>query len=430
MRLVIFGLLLAPIAQASNDDLLSIYQDALKSNPALQSAQAALSAAQFDIESANAGLQPKLNASANATAGETLRSNSPSSVESGYSSVDGAISASIALWGPTEQAAISVAKAGSALAETSAKSTLNQLQIDIASAYLDRLNAETALDAAQAQEQAVARQLDRAKKRLEVGLGTRVEVDQTQAAYDNVRVGLIRAQDSVADANDALASVAGRPVERLARLQEQYRALPSTLSLETVIEQAISNSSAITSITQSLELAQARLALAQAGEQPRLDASGSYSTNKSLEGGLWGNGYSAKLTLSYPLYTGGKTEADIASAAAKVSEAKADLDQQRRDLTQQARSLYRAISTQAKTVSAQAQSIKSAETAVEATEAAFEVGSGDIIDVLNAQSDLFSAQSDFAQSRHQHALLVLQLEQLRGDLNDDDLVALNQQLTP
>ena len=49
MRLVIFGLLLAPIAQASNDDLLSIYQDALKSNPALQSAQAALSAAQFDI---------------------------------------------------------------------------------------------------------------------------------------------------------------------------------------------------------------------------------------------------------------------------------------------------------------------------------------------------------------------------------------------
>lgn len=430
MRLLMIGLMLAPLAHASNDDLLSIYQDALKSNPALKSAQAAVDAARFDIESAGAALKPKVSASANATAGETLRSNAPQSPDGGFSNVDGAVTASIALWGPAEQASINVAKAGSALAETTAKSTLNQLQVDIAQAYLNRLNAQSALEAAQAQEQAVARQLDRAMKRLDVGLGTRVEVDQTQAAYDNVQVALIRAQDALADATDTLSIVAGREIGQLASLGSGYRAAPSALGLDEVIQQAMQNSAGIQASQQSVELAKSRLALAQAGEQPRLDASGSYSTNKNLKGGLWGNGYNARLTLSYPLYTGGKTQADVASASAKVAEAQANLEQQKRDLTQRARSLYRAISTQAKTVSAQAQSIKSAETAVEATQAAFDVGSGDVIDVLNAQSDLFAAQSNYAQSRHQHALLVLQLEQLRGDLNQDDLESLNRQLSP
>ena len=78
------------------------------------------------------------------------------------------------------------------------------------------------MDAAQAQEQAVARQLERAEKRLEVGLGTRVEVDQTQAAYDNVVVALIRAQDAVADAQDSLSTLAERDIDDIAVLSPNY----------------------------------------------------------------------------------------------------------------------------------------------------------------------------------------------------------------
>jgi len=427
MRLLTLGLLLAPSAFAA-DDLMSLYQDAINTHPSLQSAQAALDAARFDVDAASSALRPTLSAAANLNGSEVTRSTSSTVAETGSSSVDGALSARIALWGPSEQAAIAAAKAGAALSETSAQSTLNQLQLSIAQRYLDVLNAQAGLSAAQAQTQAIERQLERAQKRLEVGLGTRVEVDQTQAAYDNAQVALIRAQDSLADAREVLATTVNRPVNDIAALSDRYPAARSELTLDQVIEQAQNNSTAVRVAQQQVQLARAALAQAQATEKPRLDATASYSTSKNLEGGLWGNGYSTKLTLSLPIYTGGKAQAQVASAQAKLNQAQADLEAQRRDVKSQARSLYRTIATQAQSVRAQAQSIRSAQSALQATEAAFEVGSGDIIDVLNAQSDLNAAQSNYAQSRHQHALLVLQLEQLRGDLNQEDLVALNANL--
>lgn len=428
MRVLTIGLLLAPLAQAATDDLMSIYSDALQSNPALQSAQAALEAAQFDVDAAQTGLKPSVSAAADLSAGETLRSTSAQVPETSSSSLAGALTARLALWGPAEQAGIASAKAGAALSQAQAESTLSTLQIGIAQDYLNVLNAQAQLAAAQAQSQAVERQLERANKRLEVGLGTRVEVDQTQAAYDNTQVALIRAQDAVTDALDSLATSANRDVSKLATLSANYRAEPSDLALNEVVEQAQLNSTQVKISAQQVNLARAAIDSARAGSQPRLDASANYSTSKNLKGGPWGEGYSGKLTLSMPIFTSGRVDAQVASATAKLAKAQADLEDARRSVAQQARSLYRAIASQASTVAAQAQSIKSAETAVEATQAAFDVGSGTIIDVLNAQSDLNAAQSQFAQARHQHALLVLQLEQLRGDLNQDDLVALNGQL--
>ncbi len=426
MRLLTLGLLLAPTAFAANDDLMSIYNDALATNPALQAAQAAVEAARFDIEAANAGLRPSISASTNVNGSEVTRS--ASAPETGTAKLAGSITASMPIWSPAARASIDFETASASLTQSSAKATLNQLQIDIAQRYLDVLNAQAALSAAQAQEQAVERQLERAQKRLEVGLGTRVEVDQTQAAYDNTQVALIRAEDTLSDAREALETAANREVAALTPLSTSYPAIPSTLTLSDVIEQAQSNSVGIESARSSVEIAEAALKLAQAGGKPSLNANASYSTDKSLDGGLWSNGYSTQITLSMPLYTGGKVQAEVASAAASLAKAQAELEDQRRAVKAQARSLFRAIGTQAQTVRAQAQSIKSAQTAVEATQAAFEVGSGDIIDVLNAQSDLNAAQSNYAQARHQHAALVLQLEQLRGDLTQDDLLALNNQL--
>ena len=429
MRLLMTGLLLAPLAQASTDDLMSIYRDALKTNPQIQAAQAAVRSAEFDRVAAEAGLEPSVSATGDLSAGETLNSSSPARPEGGSASTSGTLTARLAIWGPAETAGIEAAKAGTQLAQVSAQSTLDTVELDIAQAYLDLLSAQAALDAAQAQEQAVARQLERAEKRLEVGLGTRVEVDQTQAAYDNVVVALIRAQDAVADAQDSLSTLAQRDIDDIAVLSPNYAASIPSESLESVIQTATQNSVQVRIASEQADLARAQLKLAQAGKEPRLDASASYSTDKNLKGGSWGSGYSGRLTLTLPLHTGGKVEADIASAMASLDEAQANLENALRGVRSQARSLYRALVTQAKTVRAQAQSIKSAETAVEATQAAFDVGSGDIIDVLNAQSDLNNAQSNYAQSRHQHAALVLQLEQLKGELDEADLSALNDQLT-
>ena len=200
MRLLMTGLLLAPLAQASTDDLMSIYRDALKTNPQIQAAQAAVRSAEFDRAAAEAGLEPSVSATGDLSAGETLNSSSPARPEGGSASTSGTLTARLAIWGPAETAGIEAPRQNPVGASRCAIYSRHR-RAGRAQAYLDLLSAQAALDAAQAQEQAVARQLERAEKRLEVGLGTRVEVDQTQAAYDNVVVALIRAQDAVADAH-------------------------------------------------------------------------------------------------------------------------------------------------------------------------------------------------------------------------------------
>ena len=72
--------------------------------------------------------------------------------------------------------------------------------------------------------------------------------------------------------------------------------------------------------------------------------------------------------------------------------------------------------------------IVSAASRVEATEAAYAVGSGDIVEVLNAKKDLFAAERDFAKTRHTHVIRQLQSDQAIGDLSESAIARINRYL--
>jgi outer membrane protein len=75
-------------------------------------------------------------------------------------------------------------------------------------------------------------------------------------------------------------------------------------------------------------------------------------------------------------------------------------------------------------------SIRSAASRVEATEAAYSVGSGDIVEVLNAKESLIAAERDYTKARHAHVLNQLRLDQAMGDLSESRLVELESVLIP
>ncbi len=429
MRFLVVGLLVSPLAWATSADLAAVYQAAQAANPTIQASQASLNAARQDLIGADAALNPSVKLSATGAAGELVVRDTDSA-EGGYSSLSGTLSASLPLIAPTEQAAVALKRASLSQAQVNSDSTAAQLILDVADAYFDSLSAKAQLGAAQAQRSAVARQLERAQQRLEVGLGTRVDVDRTQASYDLAAVAEIRATDTLAQSFDRLEQLTGERYDTLADLSERYQTRGSQPGLDAVLDKVLSQSAAMRAAQAGVDAARAGLATARAAQDYRVDAGASADSSKSLQGGRWNADYRVSVTLSMPLYTGGRNQASEAAAIAKLTAAQADLEATRRDLVRATRSLYRSIATQAQTVDARMQAIRSAETAVEATEGAYEVGSGDVIDVLNAQSDLFSAQSDFQIARYDHARLGLQLEQLQGDLTVDDLSTLNRSLTP
>ena len=430
MRLLLVGLLSAPLVYADSADLLTVFNASTADNPTLQAAQAAQNAASADLDGAAADLKPTLALSGSASVSENFLPNVPQNAGGESAQISGGLNARLPLLAPSVDAAIDLKTASLSVAELDRSEALAQLSLDVATAYFGVLSAQSQLDAAQAQLSAVERQLDRAQQRLEVGLGTRVDVDRTQASFDLTAVNVIRAQDGVAKAKDDLEALTGQRFESLKDLRAGYQAAPYGDSLANVIDTTLRQATPVKQLRLGAELAQAGLDSATAAGAISLDAVASVSNGKNLSSGTTSRGASIGLNLSMPLITGGKVEAGMANAQAQLEEVQAELRATERTLISAARGLYRSLATQAKTVTARAQAIKSAETAVEATESAYEVGSGDIIDVLNAQSDLFAARSDYQIALYDHATLTLELEKLQGELDAADLTALNQLLAP
>jgi outer membrane protein len=76
-------------------------------------------------------------------------------------------------------------------------------------------------------------------------------------------------------------------------------------------------------------------------------------------------------------------------------------------------------------VEATKQAVVSAQSALDATQAGFEVGTRTIVDVLLSQQQLFQAQSQYSQARHQFVLSGLQLKQAAGVVAAKDLEGVN-----
>ena len=429
MRLLMMGLLLSPAVIAQPVDLSTLFDAAEKNNPSLVASQAAIEAAEANVDAAAAALKPSVTASAGLSAGETVKSASPNRPTGGFSSAEAGLNARLVLWGDSEKAGVSSAEAGSAAALAAAKTTHQGLTFDVADAYLDVLAAQADSRAAKAQLDAANRQLEQAQQRLEVGLGTRVDVDRTQAVADNQAVAVIRARDALAQSYDRLEQLTRIRASEVLDLRANYSPQPAGTSLEAVTAAALDANPQIAQLRSAVAQAQAGVAQAQAASNTRVELSGGYNIDESLSASSDAtHGYSATLSVTKSLFTSGGNEAGVEAALAKLREAQANLENTELEIIRQARSLYRSLATQIETVRAQAQSIRSAETAVEANQSAYDVGSGDIVDVLNAQSELFTAQANFAKARYDHARLTLQLEQLMGDLDGADIQTLNQQL--
>jgi len=90
----------------------------------------------------------------------------------------------------------------------------------------------------------------------------------------------------------------------------------------------------------------------------------------------------------------------------------------KRDTLQAVRSNYLAVLTSAATVKARKQAITSNNSALEATRAGYDVGTRDLVDVLNAQRNLYTAQRDYYAALYTYVVSTLELREAAGILSN------------
>jgi outer membrane protein len=136
------------------------------------------------------------------------------------------------------------------------------------------------------------------------------------------------------------------------------------------------------------------------------------------------------LNLTVPIYSGGFISANRRQALAFYDAQRAGYDDTVRTVTQETRALHIRVVADVATYAARAQAVTSTKSALEAAEVGYEVGTRNVVDVLNAQREYFSAIRDYANSIVDYVQDLILLKRVAGTLNPGDIYELNRWLVP
>ncbi len=431
MKKLLLPLLLGPmlgISTASAENLLQVYELAQQHDPQLRAAEATRNSALETRPQAESRLLPSLNltSSANLLRSDVNHSASGSSLNH-YGTASLALNLSQSVYRKEYGIQLEQADQQIAQAEVSYAAEEQDLILRVAQAYFNVLSAQDMLEFAKAENAAIARQLDQSKQRFEVGLIAITDVHEAQAAFDQSRADLIQAENTLANAWEAQQEIVFESVDQLAPLTSDLPlAPPEPQNPEQWAETAQTQNLALQAAQYGVAIARMTIDVQDSGDSPTVDLVGSHALNLSSSAtGADSQTTTVGLQLNVPLYTGGAVNSRTRQARFDYEAAQQNMDKQRRSVNRTVRDAYRGVMSSISTVEALKASTISAQSALEATEAGFEVGTRTMVDVLNAQRDLFRARSNFSKVRYDFILSGLQLKQATGTLSKEDLIQVN-----
>jgi outer membrane protein len=430
------GLCLLGPSLASAEDLMEIYQQALSRDAAYQAAQAAYLAAREAKPQARSFLLPQINAQTSvdrqhqdlSTKSGTEIITRENATTSAFNNIQYGISLSQVIFNREFFVGLDQAEASVAQAEAEVEAARQELILRVAQAYFDVLGAQDTLQFTQAEKEAVARQLDQAKKRFEVGLTAITDVKESQANYDRTVSDEIVAKNQIEIARNTLAVIIGRYFGDLGTLSERMRLLsPDPEDINQWIDKAFKENLQLIATGFATDTARLEIKRQRSGHYPTLDLRAS-ANRQEIEGGFTERDQTdlnVGVQLNLPIYSGGLINSRTREAQHGFQQAQELYIQQRRDTAKQARDSYLNVISGISEVRALRRSLESAQTAAEATDAGFAVGTRTSVDVLVALQGLFRAQRDHALSRYRYLLNTLRLKQAAGILTAEDLNRIN-----
>ena len=428
---------------ATQTDLIGVYKAAVQNNADLAAAQANLAAQQESVPQALSALLPQLNAGADTnstrtsvdtrTSGRTAKTQSGTSYQANLSQP---------LFNAAAWFRLKAADASSEQAAVEFSAIQQDLILQTAESYYAILRAQDDLAASKAEEAAFKRQLDQATERFDVGLSDRTDVLEAQASFDTANANRLLAERSVEDAFQALTTLTN---QTYASLNGQMHSLPvlppSPQDAKAWVDTSVQQNLRLKASYFAITAAEESLKQSKSGHAPTVNAFAKYVTgdndsigfvNSSALPGLY-NGDADQSTigveLNVPLYSGGLTSSQVRQSYDVLQETEFRQESLRRQVVQNARDFYRAVNSNVEQVAARKQTIISNKSALEATQIGFEVGTRDIVDVLNAQRQLFTSVRNYNTARYAYILSTLRLKQTAGTLSPADLQELDKYLS-
>jgi len=443
LLLIISTFAMSSAANAAS--LLEVYQQALQSDPQIHEAEARRLAALEAEPQARGVLLPQVNLNGGWTRIDTsgksfslgLNQTVEVTQETDRQGFTAELRQTLFRWDQI----VNLKRADKIVAKAEAvrEAAQQDLIIRVAQRYFDVLAAEDRLTSIHADRTAIARQLEQAKQRFEVGLIAITDVQESQARYDQSVANEIGAKRSLATSRNFLREITGEYISSLSAPKEDFPLQLPDNSERDWVDMSLSQNLSLVASRMDEKLARDEISFRKNGHYPTLDLVA--RADKQINDGDGTNDgqpsiidsdfdtNTISIQFSIPIFAGGGTSSRVREAVYLHRATREQLQRVTRETERQSRDAYLGVLAEQSRVQALAQAVASSRTALEATEAGFDVGTRTIVDVLNSQFSLYVAITNYYQSRYDYILNVLRLKQAAGMLQVQDLEEIDQWLT-
>ena len=334
---------------------------------------------------------------------------------------------------------------GKALGQAAeAKFALSQQEtiIRISNVYFDLLKALKNLEVARLEEQSIKKQRDRTKRLYEEGVSSKSEFQEAQAFYDLARVSKIASEGQLEFAKEAMISIVGDAPE-IKDLNDNFPvSKPDPIEQDQWAELALTNSFLLKASKLNATAAKKNSQAKIASHFPDIDLVASFTQNNSRgivdfdptanppvvygPNGIEQKRYS--LEFNWPIVTGGLINAERREAKALAEQAEQQKILTERFVIRDVKTKFTSVLTNMANVNARRASLESSNFALKATRVGYEENTRNIVDLLNAEKNYFSAQRDLIAAKYDYIISTLELKLASGILSPAEIYEISRYL--
>jgi outer membrane protein TolC len=427
LSMFLVAALVAPAAAQPRTEAITLQRAielALQQHPSVKQTRAAIESAEARIQSAKVSQRPTVNLQASVAESSSRESTDTTGTTTGgffdpRLSTGFSASASWRIYDFGQTAAnIRAAELSAEATAAGLGTTTLDIRTNVALAYLEAIARTRLITVAETTVASEEAHLDQARKFVAAQAKDPIEVVQAQARAANARSALAQAQSNAALALAQLRSAIGFLDPQVTFTVDGTWPTPPDAEppqLETLVGSARTHRPEITVLDKQLTAAEAEVTAARAERRPVLSASANTQWGPQQDNWSPQPSWTAGLTLSWSLYDGGRSAADVRSARAGVLSAEAQRDALLVSLTSELDAARQQIVAHRANVVASNEAVIAARAQLKLADARYTQGLGSQIELADAQTAVTTAEGNLITAEWQLADAWTQLRRSLGE---------------
>jgi TolC family type I secretion outer membrane protein len=274
----------------------------------------------------------------------------------------------------------------------------------VAQAYLDVVRDQTLVEVARNNEAVLRKQLEATRDRFRVGEVTRTDVAQAESSLAQATAQRIQAEGNLENSRANFARAVGHPPGRL-MLPRERPVLPATR--EEALSLASNDNPNVISASFTELAARNNVDLVRGQLLPQVSIVGDINRNYApsfTQRNFRADSASVIAQVTMPLYEGGAVYSQTRAAQQTVGQRRSQVDDARRAAVQTATQAWETLQAARAAMASFGAAVRAAQIALDGTQQEALVGSRTVLDVLIAEQQLFTTQSQLVTAQHDAAV--------------------------